>query len=161
MAGIKYKKAEFALISSHLRQLLGPLVVQRGSAQADLVYHWADLVGVEAAERSFPLKLTWPRGSKEATLTILVDGFLALHFQHQSKQVLERINDFLGATKVGKLKLQQMPPALMPLSRKAALELEITVPQPNEHVAALVANIEDTKLREWLYSLGCLIYQAK
>ncbi len=62
--------------------------------------------------------MTKGRGGAPGTLELRVVGAAALLVQHQSEEIIERVNLFLGARAVDKLRIQQGP--VKPLADAAA-----------------------------------------
>jgi hypothetical protein len=101
---------------SDLAGRLGGRVLRRhGFAQDKLVSQWPELVGPQFAEASLPVKLSFTPGAKRGgTLTVRIEGPLALHMQHVQDVILDRINRFFGYKAVERLRLVQgeVPPAI-------------------------------------------------
>ncbi|ESR26215.1 DUF721 domain-containing protein [Lutibaculum baratangense] len=93
--------------------LLKPIVAKAGFGSAAILMHWRDIVGPELAERSRPEKITWPRQNEEAprpaTLVVRAEGGDALEIQHMTRQIVDRVNAFLGWPAVAKVKVRQAP----------------------------------------------------
>lgn len=120
-------------VSSLLKRLGGPAMRRFGALESGLIAEWPAIVGEFVAERSAPVKLTWPRGKDaQAVLEITVESAIAPELQHLEPQILERINAYFGFASVGRLKLthgriaprEERKPATRPLTpeEEAALE---------------------------------------
>ena len=70
---------------------------------------WREVVGVEIAKRTEPVKLTRGRNGGPSSLEIRVAGPAAAIIQHQAHEILARVNLFLGADAVQKLRIVQGP----------------------------------------------------
>jgi len=143
---------------------LAPALAAQGFAGRSVVTFWPEIVGERLAERTRPLKIDWPRrrnGPGEtadpATLVVRVEGAFALELQQLGPIVLERVNTHLGWRAVGKLVLKQGPvsaparPSAPPPPDPAALA----------RIAAQVAGVEDSGLREALTRLGRGVAQRR
>jgi hypothetical protein len=84
-----------------------------GGAGSDLKGRWREIVGESLASRSEPVKLVKAR-SGGATLELKVAGPVAALIQHQAPLILDRLNLYLGAGSVSRLRIVQGP-----LSRSA------------------------------------------
>jgi hypothetical protein len=111
------------------RALTGALKVldaKFGQGVDGLKARWTEIVGANLARRTEPTKLVAPRGGGGASLEIRVDGPSATLIQHQAVNILERVNLFLGAGAVVRLRIIQgplrgLPPrTASPLSRRRA-----------------------------------------
>ena len=68
-----------------------------------------EIVGDRLARVTRPQKLTKGRGGAGGTLELRVAGPAALLVQHQSEDILARVNLFLGAGSVDRLRIAQGP----------------------------------------------------
>ncbi|HUD52763.1 DUF721 domain-containing protein [Parvibaculum sp.] len=98
---------------------------KRGFSQSHILAHWPAIIGEALAEYCSPEKLAFPRTPNEgrgpqgsATLTVRVDGPIALEIRHLEPQIVERINGYYGYTAVARLKLVQGPLPPRPKSRR-------------------------------------------
>lgn len=148
-------------LSDLLGGVLDPVLRKRAGMTVSLLQSWEAVVGPFAAARSRPEKLAWPRkaGSRDAfgaaTLVIACEPSTALELQHETTEIIARVNGFLGANAVGKVKLVQKPvnasatrtrPKPRPLDRAE-----------KEAIARLTAGIEDDALRASLERLGATV----
>ncbi len=80
-----------------------------GQGSGALIARWREVVGVEIAKRTEPVKLTKGRNGGPSSLEIRVAGPSAAIIQHQAHEILARVNLFLGAEAVQKLRIVQGP----------------------------------------------------
>ena len=99
-----------------LTKVLKRLEERFGPGPGPLAARWREIAGETLARRTEPVKLVKGRGGAAAVLEIKVDGPAATLVQHQAPEILERVNLFLGAGAVGRLRIVQGP------VRPAALE---------------------------------------
>ncbi len=147
-------KALAALVAPIARGALG----RKGTALGGLLADWPRIAGEALAARAVPEKLAFPRGRQDgAELLLRCAGADALELQHEAPRILQRINGHFGYAAVARIKLRQGPafagPAGAPRWRPAAAAPEAAAPMP-ESVAAALAGVEDTALRERLARLG-------
>jgi hypothetical protein len=144
-----------------LRELVGKVVGEnfkrQGFANAELVTRWAEIVGVEIAAHSEPIKIQWTRPaagaeSEPGTLVLRVEGPAAIEIQHLANVVCERVNRFLGWRAVERLALRQAP--LRHGERKV---LRSTDPATAARVAEGLSDIGDADLKAALARLGAAI----
>jgi hypothetical protein len=74
-----------------------------------LIERWREIAGEVLARRSEPVKLVRPRKDGGAILEIRVDGPAAALIQHQTADILARVNMTLGAGAVERLRIVQGP----------------------------------------------------
>lgn len=152
-------------VSDLATAILDPMLRKRAGISIALVQSWEEIVGPKLAASSRPEKINWPRRLHEddpfepATLVVASEGMAALHLQHQTGEVIGRVNSFLGFNAVGRLKIVQKPlsgpvvkprPRLRPLSEGEKSKLAHTV-----------GKIEDDDLRASLERLGASILGEK
>lgn len=89
-----------------------------GRGAGALEPRWREIVGDQLARVTRPQKLTKARGGSGGTLELRVAGPAALLVQHQSADILARVNLFLGPGAVDKLRIAQGP--VQPLPQMAA-----------------------------------------
>jgi hypothetical protein len=144
-----------------LRELVGKVVgetfTRQGFASAELVTRWTDIVGVEIAAHSEPIKINWTRPAngeerEPGTLVLRVEGPAAIEIQHLANVVCERVNRFLGWRAVERLALRQAP------LRRAETKIRKTAdPVAAARVAETLSDIGDDDLKAALARLGAAV----
>ncbi|MHB8283716.1 MAG: DUF721 domain-containing protein [Caulobacteraceae bacterium] len=74
-----------------------------------LAQRWREIVGEVLGRRTEPVKLVRPKRGGAGSLEIKVDGAAAALIQHQSADILGRVNLILGPGSVDKLRIVQGP----------------------------------------------------
>src|SRR5436190_22373815 len=92
-----------------LRPFLKQMDARFGQGADALAARWREIVGPEIARRTEPVKLVKGRAGAGSSLEIRVAGPAAAIIQHQAHEILARVNLFLGAEAVGKLRIVQGP----------------------------------------------------
>ncbi len=144
-------------LSDLLRKTLNQAFAKQGFASTELVTRWAEIVGSEIAEHSQPDKIQWPRPvgndmPEPGTLVLRVEGPTALEIQHESKIILERVNQFFGWQALGALRLRQAP-----LTRRTANRPPPPDAEEQARIAATLPQIGDEGLRTALARLGAAV----
>ena len=85
-----------------------------GRGAGALEPRWREIVGDQLARVTRPQKLTKGRAGSGGTLELRVAGPAALLVQHQSAEILSRVNLFLGPGAVEKLRIAQGPVKPLP-----------------------------------------------
>ena len=138
-----------------LNKSLKALDAKFGQGSGALEARWREVVGVEIAKRTEPVKLTRGRNGGPSSLEIRVAGPAAAIIQHQAHEILARVNLFLGAEAVQKLRIVQGPlqkkrePAAKPRRRLPPLDAAAEA-----GLAADLAKAPDGKLKTALLALG-------
>jgi len=136
-------------LNSFLREMDGRF----GQGANALAARWREIVGPEVAKRTEPVKLVKGRNGGPSSLEIRVAGAAAAIVQHQAHDILARVNLFLGAEAVQKLRIVQGPlqRAPEPPPRRRAVPLDAAA---EARLAQGLAEAPDGKLKEALMSLG-------
>lgn len=148
-------------VSDLTTAILDPVLRRRAGISIGLVQSWEEIVGPRLARNSRPEKIQWPRRMSDddpfepAVLVVACEGAAALHLQHETGEIIDRVNAFLGFSAIGRIRIVQKPvtrplhdqkPAPRPLSTDEKAKL-----------ASTVGKIEDDGLRASLERLGATI----
>jgi hypothetical protein len=130
-----------------------------GPGSGPLQARWREIVGDTLARRTEPTKLVKSR-TGGAVLEIKVDGPAAALVQHQAPEILSRVNLFLGAGAVAKLRIVQGPvkalagaasPAASAKARRRNTPLDAAV---EAELETALAAAPDNALKSALLRLG-------
>ncbi|MET3793106.1 DUF721 domain-containing protein [Aquamicrobium terrae] len=138
--------------------ILDPVLRKRAGISVGLVQSWEEIVGERLASSCRPEKIQWPRRMREedpfepAVLVIACEGLAALHIQHQSGEIIGRVNAFLGFAAIGRIRIVQKP--LTGTTRKKPPTLRPLSEPEKAKLARTVGKIEDEGLRAALERLG-------
>ncbi|EEY07788.1 LOW QUALITY PROTEIN: conserved hypothetical protein, partial [Brucella pinnipedialis M163/99/10] len=109
--------------------------------------------------------ILWPRRIREddpftpATLVIACEGFAALQIQHETGEIISRVNGFLGFAAIGRIRIKQKPPVIA--VKRRVKRLASLGPAEERSVDKATAGIEDDALRQALARLGRNILAEK
>jgi hypothetical protein len=90
-----------------LAKVIKALDERFGRGPDALQARWSEIVGETLAARTEPVKLSRPRNGTGAVLELKVDGPAAALIQHQAPDILARVNLYLGAGAVERLRIVQ------------------------------------------------------
>jgi hypothetical protein len=124
-----------------------------GQGPGALSARWREIVGVEVARRTEPVKLVRGRNGGPSSLEIRVAGPAAALIQHQAHEILARVNLFLGADAVQKLRIVQGPlrPQADAAPRKRLQPLDAA---KEAELSASLAGAPEGRLKDALAKLG-------
>jgi hypothetical protein len=125
-----------------------------GQGPGALQARWREVVGPEVAKRTEPVKLVKGRNGGPSSLEIRVAGPSAAIIQHQAHEILARVNLFLGAEAVQKLRIVQGPLRALaepPAPRKRLAPLDAA---QEAKLAQELADAPDGPLKRALMALG-------
>lgn len=137
-----------------LAPMLRELDGRFGQGPGALTARWREIVGADVARRTEPVKLVKGRNGGPSSLEIRVAGPSAALIQHQAHEILARVNLFLGAEAVQKLRIVQGPLRAQPEAaapRKRAQPLDAA---QEAQLAASLAEAPDGRLKAALLKLG-------
>jgi hypothetical protein len=143
-----------------LSKVAGESFTRQGFASAELVTRWPEIVGIEIAAHSEPIKIQWPRGTDEGgrapgTLVLRVEGPAAIEVQHLAGVICERVNRFLGWRAIARVGLRQAP--LRRMARRTRVSLDTAAAA---RIAEGLPEIADEELRQALARLGAAVRQG-
>lgn len=134
--------------------LMDPILRRKAGMTSGLVAAWSEIAGPRLQEMTRPEKLIWPARRSEsdafepATLVIACEAAAALRLQHQTSELISRVNAFFGFAAVERIKIVQKSVSQPRGSRKPKLR-ELGAADIAK-IDAMVSRIEDTKLRDAL-----------
>ena len=137
-----------------LGKTLRELDAKFGQGPGALAARWREVVGAEIARRTEVVKLTKGRNGAPSSLEIRVAGPSAAIIQHQAHEILARVNLFLGADAVQKLRIVQGP---LQAAKPPAPQRRRLAPLDAAEEAKLAADLADApegKLKSALLALG-------
>ncbi len=152
-------------VSDLASAIIDPVLRKRTGVSVGLVQSWDEIVGPRLAAHSRPEKIVWPRRPHEddpfepATLVIACEGFAALHIQHETGEIIARVNSFLGFGAVGRIKIVQKPVKKAPERQKPRLRPISGAEEAR--IGKTVSGVEDEGLRQSLERLGRTILGSK
>jgi hypothetical protein len=145
-------------VSDLVTNLLDPVLRKRAGISIGLIQSWEEIVGPRLAATSRPEKIQWPKRAQHeyafepAVLIIACEGAAALHIQHETTEIIGRVNAFLGFSAIGRIRIVQKPVQAASPAQKRTL-----APLTSDEISQLgntVAAIEDGDLRASLERLG-------
>ena len=160
MAGKRFDRNPVA-VSDLATEILDPVLRKRAGISIGLVQSWEEIAGPRLAEHSRPEKIQWPRRMHEddpfepAVLVVACEGSAALYLQHETSEIIGRVNAFLGFTAIGRIRIVQKP--LTTGAAKPKPGLRALSPDEKARLAGTVGKIEDDGLRASLERLGATI----
>ncbi|MGB6119357.1 MAG: DciA family protein [Mesorhizobium sp.] len=146
-------------------RLLDPVLRRKAGISTALVQSWPEIAGQRIAENSQPERILWPKRARDddpfepATLVVACTGIAALHLQHETGELINRINAFLGFGAIGRVRIVQKPiPRFGPAPRPTPRPLTA---QEDQRISKVVGMVEDEGLRASLAALGASIARRK
>jgi hypothetical protein len=152
-------------VSDLASEILDPILRKRAGISIGLVQSWDEIAGPRLATHTRPEKIVWPRRMQEddpfqpATLIMACEGFAALRVQHETGEIIGRINSFLGFNAIGRIKIVQKP--VQPAVRPQKPRLRPLSADEEDRIAGVVGGVEDEGLRDSLERLGRTILGSK
>lgn len=150
-------------VSDVASDILDPVLKKRAGMTIGLVQSWDEIVGERLAAVTRPEKIAWPRRMHEddpfepATLVIACSGAAALRLQHETAEIIGRVNAFLGFGAVGRIKIVQKA---VESARKEKPRQRTLSSDETNRIARVTGAIEDEELRQSLERLGASVLRS-
>lgn len=122
-----------------------------------LTRRWPEIVGESVARISEPAKIVKGR---IGILELRVEGAYATALQHQSQPILDRVNLFLGAGTIGRLRIVQGPVTKAAPSTRPAPAKPLPAAE-DLRLQESLSHIADDRLRRELLKLGRAVLQKQ
>ena len=134
--------------------LMDPILRKKAGMTTGLIAAWPEIAGVRLEASTRPEKLVWPARRSDldpfepATLVVACEAAAALRLQHQTGELLSRINAFFGFAAVERIKIVQKPVTMARPDRRP--KLRALGAADERRIDDMVARIEDPRLRKAL-----------
>lgn len=150
-------------VSDVAADILDPVLRKRAGMTIGLVQSWDEIAGERLAALTRPERIVWPRRRHEddpfepATLVIACSGAAALRLQHETGEIIGRVNAFLGFGAIGRVKIVQKP---VEAARREKPRQRALTPDETTRIARVTGAIEDDELRRSLERLGASVARS-
>lgn len=157
MAG-KPRRGNAEPVSDLVTAIIDPVLRKRAGMSVSLVQSWEEIAGERLAETTRPERIVWPRRTSDddpfepATLVVACEGFAAIALQHETAELIARVNAFLGFAAIGRIRIVQKPVRAEPASKRPPVR-KLTDGEERQ-LDDRLAGIEDERLRAALSRLG-------
>lgn len=137
-----------------------PVLGKRGFAVGQVISRWGDIVGAELALSTTPERVQFERGARTGgTLHLrIASGGAAVLIQPQIPLIIERVNGFLGADAISRIKVVQGPLAQRYKTKPRIRSIPLSADALAETDATL-GPVESPELRQALARLGARLKQ--
>ncbi|MEL6817404.1 MAG: DciA family protein [Pseudomonadota bacterium] len=144
-------------VASLTSKLVDPLLAKRVGMTTALMAAWPEIAGQDIAAQSRPLKIKWPSRASDGefqpgTLIIATNAMAALHLQHETSQIIERVNSFMGYTAITAVKVEQR--AVMANQAKRISSSRPLANGDKDKIAKAIKPVENERLQKALKEMG-------
>ncbi|WP_427023438.1 DUF721 domain-containing protein [Aureimonas ureilytica] len=145
-------------LSDLVSDLVDPIVARKAGMTSGLLSSWPEIAGLRLQEGSRPEKLIWPPRRSEndpfdqATLVVACEGAFVLRLQHESRELIGRVNAYFGYPAVARLKIVQRPVQTVRPTRK--VPVKPLTPRDRRAISEATSRIESPRLRAALERFG-------
>ena len=101
------RKGKFTQTGSYLKAAIRRVSETRGFAQSRLLTHWTEIAGPEMAQKTTPVKVSFPKSGLGATLTVLCKGADAPLIEMSLPRLKDRVNAIYGYQAIADIRLTQ------------------------------------------------------
>jgi len=126
---------------------------QMDDGSGKLKNRWTEIAGESLAKLCEPVRIIKGRAHGSGALEIRVMGAYAPLVQHKSAELIDRINLFLGAKTIDKLRLIQGPLTQAPKKPQSARPKPLSA-QEELALQQSLSDVADEKLKKSLLALG-------
>ncbi|MEM1377323.1 MAG: DciA family protein [Pseudomonadota bacterium] len=151
-------------VASLASKLIDPLLAKRVGLTTALISTWPEIVGEDVASRSRPIKIKWPPKASDGefqpgTLIIAAQAMAALHLQHETTEIIARVNAFMGYTAISAVKIEQRQSVA--LNQRTARRMRPLTQTEARKVEGAVASVENERLKNALRAMGQSVLREK
>ncbi|MEL6919517.1 MAG: DciA family protein [Pseudomonadota bacterium] len=144
-------------------RIVDPLLAKRVGLTTALISTWPDIVGDDIGAQSRPIRIKWPPKAADGefqagTLVVAARAMAALHLQHETTEIIARVNAFMGYTAITAVKIEQRqsvaqtdahPRRARPLTKTEAKRVDsVIAPVKNERLQEALRKMGQSVLRE-------------
>ncbi len=130
----------------------------RGFSVAKVLTHWDEIVGLDTAQVSRPVNVSYGRKGIGATLTILTTGSYGPILQAQLPQIREKVNACYGYNAIARIRITQTSPTGFGSAQPDAVKQKPRVLRASSPDATTATrDVQDDGLRAALECLGSQI----
>lgn len=161
----KEKRSYAVAVADLATGILDPLLRKRAGMSVALVQSWEEIVGPRLSASSRPEKIVWARRLhpddpfEPSLLVIACEGIAALHIQHETSEIISRVNAFMGFNAIGRIRIVQKP--LIHYGQKKKPTMRTLQHDETQKIEQICSKIENEDLRASLERLGRTIKAAK
>ncbi len=143
--------------------VIEPGLNQLGLVGADILRHWASIVGEVLAQNTRPERVRFaPTQRSNGTLYVQARAGFNTIIQHNSPQIIFRVNSHFGFKAIEEIRISKHPfdERETTGNRVSSRILAARVEPANhlcDHLASVVAGIEDEKIRKAFEELGKVV----
>ncbi|KAA0972502.1 DUF721 domain-containing protein [Aureimonas fodinaquatilis] len=138
--------------------LVDPVLARKAGISISLLSAWPEIAGARLAEATRPERLVWNTKPYDdapfepATLIVACEGAFVLRLQHESNELVQRINAAFGYHAVNRVKIVQKPVHITPPNRK--LKMRPLNAQDHDFIQQATQSIENPRLKAALERYG-------
>ena len=140
-----------------MTRLLTPAARRRGFAEASIIADWSAIVGRGLAARCQPARIEFRPGTRQqGVLHVRARAGAGLELEHASREIIERINDYLGFRAVRQIRVSQgaWPRPQGPATEKPPRKLNSA---EKAELSSALESVEQEDLQQALSRLGATL----
>lgn len=145
-------------------RVVDPLLRKRAGISLMLLQSWEEIAGPRLAAVTRPEKIAWPRRLSEddpfraGQLIVACEAVAAMRLQHESGELIGRVNALLGFEAIDRLRIVQKPVAAAAPARPQPRRLTA---EEEQALQRRTGAVDDEGLRTALERLGRSVLAAK
>ena len=144
-----------------VKKIFGP----QATLQLELLKNWQEIVGEDIAKYSLPQKIYFRKNERtNGNLTISVPGgAFAMEIKQKERQIVEKVNTFLGYAAFNKITIIQSANQKNFLKEKKSIDKmkkNLVSEEEQNYITEQTEEIQNPKLKEILQRLGENIFNS-
>lgn len=155
--------SDLTSVSKTILPLVKQIMGDKGLIEIELLKNWEEIVGTTLSKYSLPKQIKFSKNeNNNGVIEILVlSGAFAMEIKQREKQIIEKINNFIGYNALVKMQIiQNNCPENFLIGKNSIDNVKKYLVSPSEqnYITELVDGIKDNNLKEKLEKLGQAIF---
>lgn len=142
--------------------LAGRILGKKAFIKADVIYHWAEIVGEEWSNLAKPLDIEFRKEERKkgVLLVEVASGAIALELELKSKLILAKVNTYFGYEAVERIKIIQNLEMIKNINQSSDnLEKMLVSKEEENYIMQQADAIANSNLGLALQNLGKAIFK--
>lgn len=162
----EHRLSDLTSLAKSVNPLLRNILGERGMIFMELLNSWEQIIGKQQARYCLPQNVTFKKGERTGgCLNVAVlSGAFAMEIQQQQRQIIERVNSFLGYPAIDKIKIfQSGNPENFLIDKKPIdkMKKKVVSKEDESYITELIKDINNDELRHVLQNIGRSVFSDK
>lgn len=150
-------------VSKTILPLVKQIMGNKGLIEIDLLKNWEEIIGPTLSKYSLPIQIKFAKNEKNNGIIeiMVLSGAFAMEIKQNEKQIIEKINNFIGYNALVKMQIiQNSCPEDFLIGKNSIDNVKkyLVTPSEQNYITELVDGVKDNNLKERLEKLGQAIF---